>query len=75
MCLNSHHKKSRRFKRLTWLKCPHWPKGMSILIKILGHEKHMLRLTNTFDKSDFFYQMSIWRFGQNGQLSIKMAMV
>jgi hypothetical protein len=27
------------------LKCPHWPKGMSILIKILGHEKNV-----TFDQ-------------------------
>ncbi len=35
-------KKSRFFKRLIWLKCPHWLKDMSILTKGLKHEKHML---------------------------------
>jgi hypothetical protein len=27
------------FKMLTWTKCSHWSKGMSILTKGLGHEK------------------------------------
>jgi hypothetical protein len=28
-----HYKKSWFIKRPTWKKCPHWPKGMSILTK------------------------------------------
>ncbi len=32
-----------------WLKCPHWPKGMVILTKGLGHEKHELFFIKTFD--------------------------
>jgi hypothetical protein len=36
-------------KSSIWLKCPHWPKGMVILIKSLGHERHKLLLTETFD--------------------------
>jgi hypothetical protein len=44
-----HYKKSRLFRRSTWPKCPHCTKGMSILTKGLGHEKHMLHLTSTFD--------------------------
>jgi hypothetical protein len=63
------------FKKPTWLKCPHWAKGMSILTKGLGHEKHMLHLTITFYYSDLFYQVSSWKIGQNGQMFIKMAMV
>jgi hypothetical protein len=42
---NLHYKKMRLFKRPTWPKCPHWPKGMCILTIDLGHEKHMLHLT------------------------------
>jgi hypothetical protein len=26
-----HYKKSQLFKKITWSKCPHWPKGISIL--------------------------------------------
>jgi hypothetical protein len=33
----------------TWLKCPHWPRGMVILIKGIWHEKHKLLLTETFE--------------------------
>jgi hypothetical protein len=47
---------------------------MSIFIKGLGHEKHMLHLTNTFNYNDIFDQASSQRSGQNGQLSIKTAM-
>ncbi len=47
---------------------------MSILTKGLGHEKHMLHLTSAFDWNDFFDQMSSQKFGQNGQMAIKMAM-
>jgi hypothetical protein len=43
--MSCHYKKMQLFKRPTWPKCPHWPKGMSILKKGLGHEKHMLHLT------------------------------
>jgi len=46
---NKHYKKSQHFRRPTWPKCLHWPNGMSILTKGLGHEKHMLHLTSTFD--------------------------
>jgi hypothetical protein len=42
---NCHYKKTRNFKRPTWLKCPHWPRGMSILTKGLRHGKHMLHFT------------------------------
>jgi hypothetical protein len=45
----NHYKRSWLFKRPTWPKCPHWPKGMSILIKGLGHDKHMLHFINTFN--------------------------
>jgi hypothetical protein len=37
--IKRHYKKSWLFKRLTWPKCLHWLKGMSILTKGLGHEK------------------------------------
>jgi len=33
----------------TWLKCPHWLRGMVILTKCLGHEMHELFFTETFD--------------------------
>ncbi len=33
----------------TWLKCPHWPRGMVVLIKGVKHEKHELLLIETFD--------------------------
>jgi hypothetical protein len=33
----------------TWLKCPHGLRGMVVLTKGLGHEKHELLLTKTFD--------------------------
>jgi hypothetical protein len=49
-------------------------KVLSILTKGLGHEKHMLHLTSTFNYSDLFYQVLSRRYGQNGQMSIKMAM-
>jgi hypothetical protein len=48
--------------------------GMSIFTKGLRHEKHMLHLTTTFNYNDIFEQMLCQRFGQNGQVSIKMAM-
>jgi len=48
---------------------------MSILIKGLGHEKYMLHLPKTFDLNDFFDQVSSQKFGQNGQMSIKMAIL
>jgi hypothetical protein len=35
---------------------------MSILNKGLGHEKHMLHLTVTFDYSEFFDQVSSQKF-------------
>jgi hypothetical protein len=31
-----------------WLKCPHWPRGMIVLIKGLKNERHELLLTKTF---------------------------
>ncbi len=37
-----------------WLKYPHWPRGMIVLIKGLGHEIHKLLLTKKIDWSDFF---------------------
>jgi len=46
---------------------------MSILIKGLRHEKHMLHLTSTFDKSEILNQVSNQISSQNGQMSIKMA--
>jgi hypothetical protein len=33
----------------TCLKCSHSPRGMVVLTKTLGHEKHDLLLTKTFD--------------------------
>jgi hypothetical protein len=57
---NCHYKKTQIFKRPTWPKCPHWPKGMSILIKGLGHEKHMSHLTKvTFMTKYPKYQVKI----------------
>ncbi len=47
---------------------------MSILIKGLGHEKHMLHFINVFDESDLFDQVLGQKSSQNGQMSIKMAM-
>jgi hypothetical protein len=32
----------------TWLECPRWLRGMVVLIKGLGHEKHELLLIETF---------------------------
>jgi hypothetical protein len=37
--ISLHYNKSRFLKKLTWSKCPHWPKGLSIFTKGLGHEK------------------------------------
>jgi hypothetical protein len=34
---------------LIWLKYPHWPRGMVILTKGPGHEKHELLMIKTFD--------------------------
>jgi hypothetical protein len=48
---------------------------MSILTKGLEHEKHMLHLSSTFDYNDIFDQVSNPRSGQNGQMSIKMAIL
>ncbi len=36
-------------KGLTWLKCPHWPRGMVVLIKGLGHERQELLMIKTLD--------------------------
>ncbi len=56
----------------TWLKCSHWPRGMVVLIKRLGHERHKLFLTETFNKRDFFDHVTNQTFGQKCQRSIKM---
>jgi len=48
---------------------------MSISTKGLGHEKHMLHLISTSDQIDIFDQMLNQKFGQNGQMTIKMAMI
>ncbi len=45
-----HYKKMWLFIRPSWPKCSHWPKGMSILTKGLGYEKHILH----FIKVTFF---------------------
>ncbi len=69
---------------LTFSKCwaspPHLAKvglrhmGVFILAKGLGNEKHIVHFIGTFDWNDFFDQMSSWKFGQNEQMAIKMAM-
>jgi hypothetical protein len=64
-----HYKKTWLSRMRTWPKCSHWPKGMSILTKGLGHEKHLLHFTNTF-----FTQVSSWKYGQKEQMAIKMTM-
>jgi hypothetical protein len=47
-------RKNDFLKGPTWLKCPHWLKGMVILTKGLKHERHELLLTKTFVWNDLF---------------------
>jgi len=49
---------------LIWLKCSHWLEGMSILIKGMGHERHMVLLVGWF-----LYQVSCCTSNKKGQRS------
>jgi hypothetical protein len=72
-----HCKKSQLFKKITWLKCSHWPKGISILIKGLGHEKtSYILLKWHFWPSVKLKILSRWtNIHQNGHGLIKLAIL
>ncbi len=47
----------------TCLKCPHRLKGIVILTKGLGHERHKLLLIETFDQTNLFNHVTNQTFG------------
>jgi hypothetical protein len=62
-----HYEKSWFFKRLKLIKMSTLTKRMFILIKGMGHERHMIVLVGSFDWSDHFDQVLSCTCSQEGQ--------